>query len=1253
MENPAIKPIGPLNMRAGVLLVLLLILGCLGNYFTLPLFFGADFIFGSIAVFLVLTFYGLGWGMVAAVLANSFTYLLWGHPYGGLTFITEALFVGYFLRSGSRNLVLLDGLFWLLVGMPLAYVFHTKVLHLGPIIGAFIMLQQGINGVFNALLASLAVNHLPFEKFLEPGAPRRTTSLRETLLNLMVAVILLPALVIMIFNSREGVKEGQDHTIDNMQIAGANIVAQLSLWHQQNLHAVTQLAELAAKTSLEPSPALQHDTEVIEKAHARFRSMLVANAQGTSISCSPAVSAEGQSNIGINYADRRYYQDMLSTKRPVVSEVLIGRVMRFPVVTVSVPIFRGENFRGYALGVLNLHGIQEMLQPFGEQLNLGITLVDSQGQVIISTMSDRKPLVPWVRQGGTVQPLRGSVYQWLPDNRQKASMARWKNSFYVGEYSIPDLPWKLVVEAPLAPLQKNLYLLYVRNLAIMTGLTVVVLLLSVLFTRWLVRPLAGLALVTSNLPDKLLANRDITWPESSATEMHSLVANFKTMARSLTAYIQGLKAANIDLTAEIDELIRVEAALRDSEARYRLLADNARDVIWRMDENQQLSYVSPSVQLLTGFSPEDTMDRGLAGMLTPASLQAALDMIAQLQEVELREKPAVPPAVTLEVEVLRQDGGTIWGEAHATLLRDSQGRFAGFMGVLRDTTERRLAEAALRESEQRVRLKLESILSPEGDLGNLELADIIDVPTIQSLMDDFYELAHFPMSLIDLQGKVLVGVGWQDVCTKFHRTHPKTYRYCLESNTQLSQDVPPGEFRPYKCKNQMWNIATPIVIGGHHLGNLFSGQFFFEDESLDYGLFRSQARKYCFDEKAYLAALERVPRLSRETVNAGMAFLIKLANMLSLLSYSNIKLARTLTERAALTESLRESQERLNLALAAAQMGVWEWNIQTDAVFWSPECYEITGLEGLKELTLADFINLVHPEDLDRIMTASRRAIEAKEVYAEDFRIIRPSGEVRWVTNLARTEYDNNDHPLRMVGTVMDITARQETEEEVIRQREELRGLATRLAMVEEEERQNLARELHDQVCQNLAMLGLTLESLKIKAQQEPLQLLLSKLGDAAVLVEQTGEITRELMEGLRPTVLDHYGLLEALRRWAEQFSQRTGIRVDVQGKEAIRLAPPVELALFRIAQEALNNVAKHARATRVVLTEEEVKGTVHLSIADNGVGFDLNPIGDISKGRHHWGLMTMRERALAVGGRCRIESEPGRGTQVMVEVSL
>jgi len=219
-------------------------------------------------------------------------------------------------------------------------------------------------------------------------------------------------------------------------------------------------------------------------------------------------------------------------------------------------------------------------------------------------------------------------------------------------------------------------------------------------------------------------------------------------------------------------------------------------------------------------------------------------------------------------------------------------------------------DGVLRQSGKGPGLKLESIPSSTQEKVNFELADIVDSRAVQSLMDDFYKLAHVPIGIIDLNGNVLVGVGWQDICTRFHRVHPEACMYCVESDTKLSTGVSPGEFKMYRCKNNMWDIATPIIVGGRHIGNIFLGQFFFEGEIPDYELFRVQARKYGFNEKEYIAALEKVPRFSRETVNTIMSFFMKLANMLSQLGYSNIRLTRSLKEREELVDALRKSEER-------------------------------------------------------------------------------------------------------------------------------------------------------------------------------------------------------------------------------------------------------------------------------------------------------------------------------------------------------
>jgi PAS domain S-box-containing protein len=272
---------------------------------------------------------------------------------------------------------------------------------------------------------------------------------------------------------------------------------------------------------------------------------------------------------------------------------------------------------------------------------------------------------------------------------------------------------------------------------------------------------------------------------------------------------------------------------------------------------------------------------------------------------------------------------------NASVFRNESGEVEGVFATARDVTERnrieegrtQAAEALrklnqelesrveertldLRESERRVRRKLDSILSPEGDLEHFDLADILDLPTVQSLVEGIYKLTHLPFYILDLKGAPLIGAGWQDICAKLHRTHPEPCQNCKESDDGLSTGVEAGTFKIYRCENGMWDSVTPITLGTRHLGNVFSGQFFFEHEEVDVEVFKAQAREFGFDEHEYLAALDRVPRISHEQLRNGMALYGKLAELLTRIDYSAIKLSRTMTETNEInTRLLRSSAE--------------------------------------------------------------------------------------------------------------------------------------------------------------------------------------------------------------------------------------------------------------------------------------------------------------------------------------------------------
>ena len=225
--------------------------------------------------------------------------------------------------------------------------------------------------------------------------------------------------------------------------------------------------------------------------------------------------------------------------------------------------------------------------------------------------------------------------------------------------------------------------------------------------------------------------------------------------------------------------------------------------------------------------------------------------------------------------------------------------------------------------------------------------------------------------------------------------------------------------------------------------------------------------------------------------------------------------------------------------------------------------------------------------------------------------------------------------------------------EAAVRQQEELRGLAQRLAELQETTQRHLVQELHDQVGRNLTALGLILTTLRADlAMGSALKSETPVLFDeATALVQETTSVMRDIMSELHPPLLDEFGLPDALEWYVSKVGGRAHADICLHVEPLMaRLCPAAENALFRIAQEAIDNALKHAQATCITVSLDECNGVATLVVADDGVGF--SPSSERGQGRApHWGLLTMRERVLGVGGQLRIESQRGVGTRIVVEV--
>jgi PAS domain S-box-containing protein len=483
------------------------------------------------------------------------------------------LFVGILLKRGHRNLPMMDGVFWLLLGMPLVWLEHGVIMHMGATSTIFIMLKQAVNGVFNAILVNLAICFLPLGKIFPRSKSATDIPLQETLFNLLVMMVLIPALLLTMLQTRKAKESLEAGAVADLQSVSSNVRFHLDSWFRQHLQVVQELARLAGRSSMAPAESLQHDTEVLKQVSPSLRALHVENAVGRTIAFSPNVNEKGESTIGHDFSDRAWFQESKAKKQPVVSEVFHGRIAVFsPLTVIAAPVIVENQWLGVATASVDLGIVQEMLKPYGRESNTVITVTDSQRRVIATTAPDRTPMAVWDRKSsGAFQPMTAQMYHWYPDDRTLPSMTRWQRSFYVQETSLgPELPWRLAIEVPVAPLQRTLYAIYVNNLAIVACLIGLALLLSLLLSRWFTSPLVQLAQVTAKLPGRLSEAQDLDWPASSALEINWLIANARSMARTLEENFRKLRRQSDDL--------------RESEAQYRTLFESSTDGILLMKD---------------------------------------------------------------------------------------------------------------------------------------------------------------------------------------------------------------------------------------------------------------------------------------------------------------------------------------------------------------------------------------------------------------------------------------------------------------------------------------------------------------------------------------------------------------------------------------------------------------------------------------------------------------------------------------------
>ena len=361
--------------------------------------------------------------------------------------------------------------------------------------------------------------------------------------------------------------------------------------------------------------------------------------------------------------------------------------------------------------------------------------------------------------------------------------------------------------------------------------------------------------------------------------------------------------------------------------------------------------------------------------------------------------------------------------------------------------------------------------------------------------------------------------------------------------------------------------------------------------------------------------------------------------------------ATDITERKVSEQALRESRTLLEEAQKVAGLGCWEWDPGSGRLQWSDELYRIYGVDPAGfQPSFEAYLERVHPDDRGRVSETVATALVDGRGFRFEERIVRPDGEMRVLRSQGEVVKNERGRALKLLGACFDITEQKAAEERLRAAAGTLSRLSRRLVEAEEAERRRIARELHDRVGQNLSALNINLDIVLGMLGEQAGKEVRVRLRDSLALVDGTLQTIENVMADLRPPLLDEYGLGAALGWHAEEFVRRTHLRVDFEdrAKERTRaLRHEDAVTLFRIAQEALNNVAKHAQAAVIRIILEVKENHFILEIRDDGRGFDpAAPTGRL-------GMRSMRERAEAAGAAFEVQSAPGQGTIVRASIPL
>jgi PAS domain S-box-containing protein len=726
---------------------------------------------------------------------------------------------------------------------------------------------------------------------------------------------------------------------------------------------------------------------------------------------------------------------------------------------------------------------------------------------------------------------------------------------------------------------------------------------------------------------------------------------------------------------DITDVKEAEDALAKSEEKYRSIFQNVQDIFYQIDLDGYFIEISPSVSYYSGYKREDFIGQSVLDLyLNPTDRNKFLAQIYKTGVIR-----------DSELEIKTPNNKIYHVLINAQIILDSNGKPLYIEGFLRDISKRKIAEELLKASELKFRSYIQFaphavlVSDKEGNfvevnpaackitgytaevLKTMDQSKLISKDSFQSFVKHFEKAkqhgfafdeltlinssnakVHISVDTVEITENLYLGFvvditdrkNAEDVLKESEKYLIETQQIARLGNCAI--DVKSGIWRSSEVLNDIFGISKNYDSSHKGWKGIIHPEC--EAEVLEY--FKSEVvhKRTKFDMKF---------QIIRQSDNE-----VRWVHAIGKLKYDvegePLKLITTvqdITERKRFTDALRESEALYRSTLKASPDSIIVVEMDGSIRMVSPSALQMYLYDDDNAIIGRNLFEFLFSEDKVRAQSNTILMFQGYMGTVE-YRMVRSTGEIFHAEINGDIIWTEDGKATGMVFLIRDVTGRKKAEMDLKKSQEQLKSFAAHLQNVREEERIMLAREIHDELGQILIAIKIDLGILKQKVSKSINEITVDTVNTSfdrvLGLVDDTINTTRKIMTDLRPEVLDLLGFVDAAKLYVVSFSERYKIQCDFENRVLdFTLSPQHSVALYRILQESLSNIARHSKATFVEITLTQQFEKLILQITDNGIGFDNN-----HKIKHDsYGIIGMKERTFLLDGEFLIESKIGQGT--------